>query len=121
MNFRPECQELLQFLEQATSRLAGLNPEDFKQVARAIEERRHAVEAMARWIAAEHSGRRPVAVELAAQLERDFERGADALVRLALARAATLRDLKSLNRERQLLHSLGAPAAFKPTVIDYQG
>jgi hypothetical protein len=119
MSFSLECQALLQSLERATSRLAGLNPEDFEQVERAMRERRQAIEDIANWVAREHVS--PVSPELAMQLKIDLDHGADVLVRLALARAATLRDLKSISRELQLLHSLSGPAGFEHTAIDCQG
>jgi len=121
MPFSAECQQLLRSLERATARLAALNPEDFEQVARALEERHQAVRAMAAWIAAEQSCSRPASPDLAVHLKRDLGRGADVLVRLKLARAATVRDLKSLRGELQLLHSLGGRAGSAPSVIDCRG
>ncbi len=115
-----ECFELMQSLERATARLAGLNPEDFEQVGRAMRERRLAIEAMGSWVAAECQASRPVSPDLIIQLNRALEKGADTLVRLALIRQATLKDLQNVRRELQLLHGLSEPVASPSRVIDCQ-
>lgn len=117
----PECQQLLQSLERATSRLADLNPRDADDVQRASEERERAIEAVAGWIAAEHEASRPVSPDLSTHLTRDLELGAGILVRMAIDREVTRLDLAKLGQDMQLLRSLNNSSTCKPSTIDCQG
>ena len=117
----PQCQQLLQSLEQATARLAGQHPGNVEQIRQALEERSLAIDAISGWIAAAGEALRPHSLELANHLVRDLEKGAEVQVRLALDREAVRLDLANLGRERHLLQRLGSSGDRKPYTIDQQG
>jgi hypothetical protein len=111
----------LRSLEQATARLADLHPGDAEPVQRALAERSLAIDAISCRIAVAGEALRPDGLELANQLLRDLETGAEILLRLALDREVTRLDLANLGRERQLLQSLSSSTFRKPNTIDQQG
>lgn len=117
----PEFKQLVRSLERATARLGDLYPRDAEQIRHALAERALAIQAISGWIATAGEALRPHRLELANQLARDLERGAEILLRLALDREATRLDLANLGRERQLLQSLSISTFRKPNTIDQQG
>ena len=121
MTLPPECQQLLQSLEKATSRLAGLNGDDVEQFDGALAERTRAIDAVKDWIAAEQQALRPVEPELAGHLTRHLEAGADILVRLALDRDRARMDLTALDQGLQMLRGLRGASPTQPTAIDCRG
>jgi hypothetical protein len=121
LTLTPEARQHLEALEEATSRLAGLNRDCAEQVGQALEERARAVDAIAGWIAGEQQASRPVSPELASRLARDLERGADIVVRLTLDREAARLALAEVARGLQLLRGLRPVSPVRTNTIDCQG
>jgi len=117
----PECQELLQSLAHTTACLSRLEREDPRQLGQALTERSRAIEAIRRWIAAEHSASRPVGAELAAQITLDLQKGTQVLLRRVLAREITRGDLMSVGRELQMLRHLQGSPARRPVSLNCRG
>ena len=117
----PECQQLLEALECATSRLADPGARDAAEVQEGFEKRGRAIEDIAAWIAAEREASRPISPELGNHLIRNLDAGNEILVRMAIEREATRLDLARLGREQQMLRGLNNSSITKPNTIDYQG
>lgn len=118
MSISANVEQLLERLEETTARLARMNPEDFEELGRALGARQQAVEALTHAIVPGPPADRE---ELAARLQADFDRAADVLVRLRLARASRVDGLRKLSRERHLLQSLDRTGGPAPARVDYKG
>ena len=118
MSIAPEVERLLERLEEATERLARMNPESFEELGRALADRQLALEALNLGVVPGTPAGRE---ELAARLQADFDRAADVLVRLRLVRASRVEGMRKLSRERHLLQSLTGACGPAPALVDCQG
>lgn len=116
-----ECEALLDSLKQATARLAGLDPTDSGAIAHALSLRSRTLDGMMVWLGGWVPPSQLAVQELAVRLHQSLEGGAQTLLRLTLAREANRVSLAGLNRELQILRSLGNTPFPKSVEVDCQG
>lgn len=101
-----EIQELVQSLSHTTARLSRVERESPQEIARALQERAHAIAAIANWIAATEDAAQAIGPDLGAELGQNLENGRQMLLRLALVRELTRADRMAVHRELQVLHGI---------------